>query len=338
MKAYDTFQVNLLEMLGIIDRKSFHFVADNCKVWYNGDCIFDLDSTIEIVAEVSPFDGELEVHIDNSEIEKYVTNQINFSEISLLNDRVLWSNNLLGSGEGYEYGDMSLFYANSSLSRIYINRKNPLIMLEFNSTEEKQIDINKFLEEMIRDGQAHTMITQNEYFNNYQRLQNPGDDFSEVDSNFTGLNNEGKLDFKYYAHLLKSKHTKIINFFQENMLGTSMPIMTYFSILEPIDRVIVLEQLFSPYSLNSNLQDKLLLGYVKIGRKDLAQKVVESSKQKGENSVNVWGLLQKIDIGIPNKIFDYQRIEKLNEWRISETGLLEIQFIDILLEFITNIK
>lgn len=337
MKTYDTFPFNMLEMQGSIDRKSFHFVADNCKIWHQGNCIVDLDSTFVIDAEVSPFDGEVEVSIDNSEIEEYITDQVSFSEISSLNDRILWSNNILGSGEGFEYRDMSLFYCNGILSRIYFNRNNPLIMLEFNaSEEEQQIDFNAFLEQMIAAGKVNTMITQNEYYNDSLRKQNPGNDYSDEESTFSGITNDGKFDFKYYTHLLKPKHDKLIKFFQQHSLGTSMPIMTYFSILEPIDRVIVLEQLFSPYTLNSNLQDKLVLGYVKIGKIDLAKRVIESSKQKGENSVNIWGLQQKIDIGIPNKILDNQRLQKLNEWRYGESGLLEIQFIEMLVEFIND--
>jgi hypothetical protein len=139
MKIYDTFPVNMLEMQGCIDRKSFHFIADNCKVWQQGYCIVDLDSTFVIDAEVNPFDGEIEVCIDNFEIEEYITDQISFSEISSLNDRVVWSNNILGGGEGFEYRDMSLFYCNGILSRIYFNRNNPLIMLEFNSNQQDEI-------------------------------------------------------------------------------------------------------------------------------------------------------------------------------------------------------
>jgi hypothetical protein len=139
MKTYDTFPFNMLEMQGSIDKKPFHFVADNCKVWQQGNCIADLNSTFNIDAKVSHFDGEIEVSIDNSEIEEYITNQITFSEISMLNDRILWSNNMLGGGEGFEYKDMSLFYCNGILSRIYFNRNNPLIMLEFNTSEQSEI-------------------------------------------------------------------------------------------------------------------------------------------------------------------------------------------------------
>jgi hypothetical protein len=166
----------MLEMQGNIERKSFHFVADNCKVWHQGSCIADLDSTFVIDAEVSPFDGEIEVSIDNSEIEEYITDKVTFSEISQLNDRVLWSNNMLGGGESFEYKDMSLFYCNGILSRIYFNRNNPLIMLEFNSNQQGEIaDIENPLKKVAETiGKLKTIDLSNVYFvsNSHQRYEN----------------------------------------------------------------------------------------------------------------------------------------------------------------------
>jgi uncharacterized protein (TIGR02145 family) len=336
-KTYDRFPLNELEMQGSIDRKSFHFIAYNCKVWHQGSCIADLDSIFEIDAEVNPFNGAIDVRLDNSEIEEFIDNYLTFTEISQLNDRILWSNNLLGGGVGFRYRDMSLFYSNGILSKIYLNRRNPWIMLEFNASEEEhRTDVEAFLEQIIPAGRVTPAIDLNPGFYDAMRKQNPGSDYSGKQSDYSGITQDGKFDFKYYAHLLTPKHTKLINFFQEHTLGSNMPIMTYFSILEPIDRVVVLEQLFSPYTLNSNLQDKLCLGYLKIGNVDLAKRVYESSMQKGENKVNIWRLQQKFVIGIPNKVSDSQRLQKLRDWRYSENGLLEKQFIDMLVEFINE--
>ncbi|MDR2652205.1 MAG: hypothetical protein LBC68_07820 [Prevotellaceae bacterium] len=176
-KTYDTFPFNMLEMQGRIERKSFRFVADNCKVWHGGgNCIVDKNSTFEIVANVHPFDGKIEVSIDNSEIEEYIDNQLSFSEISLLNDRVLWSNNMLGEGKGFEYKNMSLFYCNSILSRIYINRSNPLIMLEFNSSEQGKIaEVENPLKKAVETiGKLKTIDLSNVYFvsDSHQRYEN----------------------------------------------------------------------------------------------------------------------------------------------------------------------
>lgn len=179
MKTYDTFPFNMLEMQGSIDRKSFHFVADNCKVWHQGSCIADLDSTFVIDAEVNTFDSAIEVNIDNSEIEEYIDDYLSFSEISQLNDRILWSNNMLGSGDGFEYRDMSLFYSNGILSRIYFNRNNPLIMLEFNSNEQGNIadvenPLRKIAEEIINAKGKKPIDLSNVYFvsKSHQRYEN----------------------------------------------------------------------------------------------------------------------------------------------------------------------
>ncbi|MDR2651084.1 MAG: hypothetical protein LBC68_02040 [Prevotellaceae bacterium] len=156
-------------------------------------------------------------------------------------------------------------------------------------------------------------------------------------------------DFKFYAHLKKTKHEKFISFFKEHPLGTSNPIMTYFSILQPKDRVIILEQLFNPNCLNSsNLRDKLVLAYVKIGRVDLAKKVIEFSIQNGENDMNIFGLKSKLDLGIPAQQSDFERLSEINSWLSEiESGLykqffsqeqldLHKQFLYMLIHFINE--
>jgi hypothetical protein len=166
----------MLEMRGSIDRKSFHFIADNCKVWFQNNCIVDLDSTFEIDAEVSSFDGEVEVSIGNYEIEEYITDKVSFSEISMLKDRILWSNNLLEGGKGFEYSDMSLFYYNGILSRIYFNRSYPLIMLEFNSNQQGEIaDVKNSLDKIrnAKKVQAHIQVINITFISNsHQRYEN----------------------------------------------------------------------------------------------------------------------------------------------------------------------
>jgi hypothetical protein len=184
MKTYDTFTPNILEMQGKTERKSFHFIADNCKIWeFGGHCTADINGTFEIDAKVNPFDGKIEVSIDNSKIEGYITNQICFSEISMLNDRILWSNNIFGGGGGFEYRDMSLFYCNGILSRIYFNRNNPLRMLEFTSNQQGKIaDVENPLQTYIRSkkniaetiGKTQTVDLSNVYFvsDSHQRYEN----------------------------------------------------------------------------------------------------------------------------------------------------------------------
>ena len=156
MKTYDTFTPNILEMQGKIERKPFNFLADNCKIWHNGSCIADWNSTFQVDAKINPTNRKIEVNFDNSELSKYISDFFTFSEISLNQDRVLWSNNLLSGGAGagkYEPTNMSLFYYRGVLSRIYLNVVSPaVIMLELTSNKEGHIsDIENPLKKMARE-------------------------------------------------------------------------------------------------------------------------------------------------------------------------------------------
>jgi len=143
MKTYDTFTPNFLEMQGKIERKPFHFVADNCKIWHKGNCILDIDSTFVVDAKVNPSNGNLEVKLDNSNISDYIIDSFSFSEISLNIDRVLWSNNILNGGAGSDMNEpsiMSLFYYKGNLSRIYLNVYKPVeILIELDSNQDEKI-------------------------------------------------------------------------------------------------------------------------------------------------------------------------------------------------------
>lgn len=145
------------------------------------------------------------------------------------------------------------------------------------------------------------------------------------------------IDFKHYAHLKESKHDEIITFFKKHELGSSNPIMTYLSILSPLDRCIILEQLFIPNLLNSwDLRDKMVLAYVKTGRVELAKEVIEYSYKNGESSINLNILKSKIDLGVPPAMSDLQRLEIINREYDKEKGNLEKQFLQLISKFITN--
>jgi hypothetical protein len=94
----------------------------------------------------------------------------------MLNDRILWSNDMLGGGEGFEYRDMSLFYCNGILSRIYFNCNNPLIMLEFKSNQQGKIaDVENPLQKAVETiGRSKTIDLSDVYFvsNSHQRYEN----------------------------------------------------------------------------------------------------------------------------------------------------------------------
>jgi|GEM_PF-2033628 len=179
MKTYDTFTPNILEMQGKIERKSFNFCADNCKVWDKGKCIADWNSTFQIDAEVNHINGKIEVTLDNSELSKYIADSFAFSEISLNHDRVLWSNNLLSGNVGadkYKPSNMSLFYYRGILSRIYLNVYSPKeILLELTSNNAEQVSdvenpLKRYIEKFLiqKKGNNQNIAQETEY--NYPKF------------------------------------------------------------------------------------------------------------------------------------------------------------------------
>lgn len=144
-------------------------------------------------------------------------------------------------------------------------------------------------------------------------------------------------DFKHFAHLKEVKHDKIIEFFRVHELGSSNPIMTYLSILKPIDRCVILEQLFNPEILNLwDLRDKMVLAYVKAGRVDLAMKVIQFSEINGDTDMNIYILKSKLDLGIPPKMENWQRIERIKMELEKESGTLERDFIKLIIDFLNH--
>ena len=144
MKKFDTFQPNFLELEGKITRIPFQFIADTCKVWHAGQEIFRSKSKYKISANLNERSGDLNVTLDNSEIEKFVLNTFHFNEISQTVDRVLWSNDMELGGKNLtrlKPGNMSLFYCDGVIKRIYLNVYTPFeIMIEFNSDDNKNIE------------------------------------------------------------------------------------------------------------------------------------------------------------------------------------------------------
>jgi hypothetical protein len=172
-------------MLGKIERKSFHFIADNCKIWHKGICIANIDSIFKIEAVVNSFNGKIEVTIDNSKISDYIIDSFSFAEISLMHDRVLWSNNILNAGAGcddYEPSIMSLFYFKGMLSKIYLNVYKPsAVLIELVSNQEGKIeDIETPLKKILKEIAESTQENKNQVdlsnitfvSNSHQRYEN----------------------------------------------------------------------------------------------------------------------------------------------------------------------
>ena len=145
MFTFDKFQPNFLELEGEIKRNPFQFIANSCQIWHGSQEIFHSNSKFKISSSLNERNGDLNVIFDNSEIEKYILNSFNFNEISYTADRILWSKDIELGGENLsklQPGNMSLFYCNGILKRIYLNVYLPFeIMIEFNS--EGNDDINE---------------------------------------------------------------------------------------------------------------------------------------------------------------------------------------------------
>jgi tetratricopeptide (TPR) repeat protein len=144
MITFDKFQPNFLESEGKITRKDFQFVANSCLVWHGGQKFFESNLKYKISAALDEGSGNLNVTLNNTGIEKFVLNTFNFNEISQTIDRVLWSKDMELDGENLsrlQPSNMSLFYCNGILRRIYLNVYLPFeIMIEFNSEGSNDID------------------------------------------------------------------------------------------------------------------------------------------------------------------------------------------------------
>lgn len=115
--------------------------------------------------------------------------------------------------------------------------------------------------------------------------------------------------------------------------GTNNPIMNYLSVLAPIDRCVILEELYNPSILNSILSDKLLLAYVTNGKKHLAEKVIENSIDNGESKMNICGLRNKLDLGLAPTRNRYQRLAIYNDFLSKSQNPTETEFLNLLIEF-----
>lgn len=146
---------------------------------------------------------------------------------------------------------------------------------------------------------------------------------------------ENQIDFKYFAHLKNIKHDEIIAFFHAHELGSSNPIMKYLNILAPIDRCIIIEQLFNPLILNSlYIRYKMVLYYVTADRLDLAEKIIEFSTVNGDIVLSIDLMKSKLNIGESPKFENWQRIEQMKKEFEKESGALERSFINLIIDFL----
>ena len=142
--------------------------------------------------------------------------------------------------------------------------------------------------------------------------------------------------FNFHVSEKTNKHQPIIDFFKKNKFGSNNPVMTYLSVLSPIDRCVILEALFDENALNIVLSDKLLLAYITSGKQELAMKVIQNAKLNGENDFNIYGLESKLDLGLAPKRSNEERISIFNDFKIRAQDKIEFEFLDLVITFCEN--
>jgi len=144
---------------------------------------------------------------------------------------------------------------------------------------------------------------------------------------------EDNVSFKFHKDQKHSGHDPIIHFFKRNRFGSNNAIMTFLSVLATIDRCVILEELYNPNMLDSILSDKLLLAYVTSGKQYLAEKVIENSIRNGESEINVWGLRDKLDLGLAPVRNRVQRLAIYNDFLSKSQNLIEREFLNLMIDF-----
>lgn len=139
---------------------------------------------------------------------------------------------------------------------------------------------------------------------------------------------------EYFLNSIKDKHIPIVDYFLKYNFGTNLPVLTYLSTLSPFDRCIILEKLFEEGFRNIHLLDKMVLAYVKVGRVNYAKEVIHFANQMSIYNNEISMLVSKLDLPIPQPQTNTNRLIILEEYRISTNDPIELEFIDLLIEFV----
>ena len=132
-EIYDQFPINILEMGGRIERKPIGFMIHNVKAYLHGVCIRDKKMDGVVKGEI--VDDEMHVELRCMELDEYVENHLQFSEISLNRDRILWSNGLFEGGYSPRItvpAFLSLFFQMGDLRKVQFS--NQSLLIEFYGT------------------------------------------------------------------------------------------------------------------------------------------------------------------------------------------------------------
>lgn len=129
---FDRFPTNVCETSGYIERKPITFVFSRVEVWFNGKCIFNLDKQAHLIGDL--VNKNMYFKVDNSNLEKYISKEFTFEEISTTSNRIVWSKDLTNQ-KNLSYPDLvpylvSLFYMNSELVKVAFNIANQNTLIE----------------------------------------------------------------------------------------------------------------------------------------------------------------------------------------------------------------
>lgn len=129
---WDAFPTNIDESLGPITRKPYKFPYSRFEVWHEGACIKSGTSYNAIEAKL--VDNHLHVSIHDDNVNEVIKKEFSFGEISTLNNRVLWSKDIMntsGRTERFNPDLSSLFYQNGQLAKVTFTIHDPNILVEF---------------------------------------------------------------------------------------------------------------------------------------------------------------------------------------------------------------
>ncbi len=120
---YDRFPTNLCEIFGTIPRRPVSFKFSNVQVWFNGQCIHEIDKNGVLNGELN-YDS-IEFTLDNNGFSNYIKPFFVFEEISTTSNRIIWSKDIMNN-KRLKYDDLepylvSLFYMNGKLVKAAFN-------------------------------------------------------------------------------------------------------------------------------------------------------------------------------------------------------------------------
>lgn len=127
-EIYDQFPINILETKGEITKEPFGFIVHTIKIWVKQQCI--INQRIDGVIKGTIINQRMHIELRCIDFNQYILNNLDFSEISLNKDRILWSNELFNGGYSPAANIpafLSLFYQMGNLSKVQFSNQHYLI-------------------------------------------------------------------------------------------------------------------------------------------------------------------------------------------------------------------